>query len=80
MVESDWLLLVWFCLDASVLVVSDIPAMADTPASPQVVQWILDTRDLWPGARQSRELETHVSPLNNEIAIDVPVLGFNWKH
>ncbi|KAH8907877.1 4'-phosphopantetheinyl transferase [Coniochaeta sp. PMI_546] len=35
--------------------------MADTPASPQVVQWILDTRDLWPGARQSMELETHAS-------------------
>ncbi|OIW30998.1 4'-phosphopantetheinyl transferase [Coniochaeta ligniaria NRRL 30616] len=35
--------------------------MADTPASPQVVQWILDTRDLWPEARQSRDLQTHAS-------------------
>ncbi|RKU45532.1 hypothetical protein DL546_004266 [Coniochaeta pulveracea] len=30
-------------------------------AQPQVIQWILDTRALWPGAKQSRELETHAS-------------------
>ncbi|KAB5562959.1 hypothetical protein GE09DRAFT_765881 [Coniochaeta sp. 2T2.1] len=35
--------------------------MAATPASPQVIQWILDTRQLWPEARQSRELGTHAS-------------------
>lgn len=41
--------------------------------TPQVIQWILDTRDLWPGARQSRELETHVSlqvgNVLNELAL-----------
>lgn len=36
--------------------------MAGASHDPQVIQWILDTRSLWPEARETRQLETQGGP------------------
>lgn len=47
---------------------SDIREMAQTSGKPVIVQWIVDTRKLWPSAEKTAQLETTVcEPFRSSI-------------